>query len=357
MSKQGKRTPKAIEQFVVDAHRNAPRLTYLQVVDRVAETFGEAARLDKSTIGNILQRYGIAGGQAPEAVPVDPLAGLGEGQRASATSKLDSAWPGPLEDQEHANDLREVATELSKQVEIHLEQLVDPPSKLSPGNSNPRIEQRGETLAVLLDVEEIDLFDSLQQHLPGHQIWGLFDRWKTSVLDTHRQLRRLCYWVKDQPDVMAQELRGSPGPNKASDLIDKFCDLVVFTAVDYEDPPWDIENSDIRQRMEREYEVLPVGSDQTLHKLVWNSWDEKMSRVIARSQQEAQLEESRQLHLDLRKRIRHTPGFTAAVLSRKKLDELQAELNVELERIRRRPWFRPSTTCRVCDLEWLAADR
>ncbi|MBM3943370.1 MAG: helix-turn-helix domain-containing protein [SAR202 cluster bacterium] len=79
MAKQGKRTPKAIQDFVIAAKANAPGLTYSQIADRVTEKYGQAASIDRTTVGRILARArsrqsggpgpgeGTAFGQAPPA--------------------------------------------------------------------------------------------------------------------------------------------------------------------------------------------------------------------------------------------------------------------------------------------------
>ena len=67
MGKQGRRTPEAIERFVVETYLNARGLTYRQIADKVEEKFGAGARPDRSTVPNILRRYGVAIGQAPGA--------------------------------------------------------------------------------------------------------------------------------------------------------------------------------------------------------------------------------------------------------------------------------------------------
>lgn len=56
---RGKRKPEPMRQFIKETKRNAPGLTYTQIVDRVEARFGE--RVDKSTVGRILREEGLAG--------------------------------------------------------------------------------------------------------------------------------------------------------------------------------------------------------------------------------------------------------------------------------------------------------
>ena len=58
MDKQGKRTPEPIEGFIIKEKRNAPGLTQPQLAARVAAKFGEAAKVDKTTVARILRRQG-----------------------------------------------------------------------------------------------------------------------------------------------------------------------------------------------------------------------------------------------------------------------------------------------------------
>ena len=55
MGKQGKRTPKLIRAFIIREKRNAQGLTQGQLAARVEANFGEAAKVDKSTVGRILR--------------------------------------------------------------------------------------------------------------------------------------------------------------------------------------------------------------------------------------------------------------------------------------------------------------
>ena len=59
MGIQGKRTPPAIEEFVVNTKQNAPGLTPPNIADRVAEQFGEPNRIDRSSVPRILARAGL----------------------------------------------------------------------------------------------------------------------------------------------------------------------------------------------------------------------------------------------------------------------------------------------------------
>ena len=61
MGKQGKQTPAAIQQFIIRSKTNAPELTYVQIKDKAEAKFGRNAAIDKSTVGRILARAGIAG--------------------------------------------------------------------------------------------------------------------------------------------------------------------------------------------------------------------------------------------------------------------------------------------------------
>ena len=57
---QGKQTAPEIKAFIVETKANAPELSMRLIADRVVSKFGEKAKVDKSTVGKILQRIGAA---------------------------------------------------------------------------------------------------------------------------------------------------------------------------------------------------------------------------------------------------------------------------------------------------------
>ena len=56
MGTKGVPTPEPIKRFIIREKRNAPGLTQRQLVARVEGKFGEAIKIDKSTVGRILRR-------------------------------------------------------------------------------------------------------------------------------------------------------------------------------------------------------------------------------------------------------------------------------------------------------------
>lgn len=66
MAKQGKRTPDVIRSFVIETHENAPDLTQAQIADRVRARYGDAAAIEKSTVGNFLRESRESSNVSPQ---------------------------------------------------------------------------------------------------------------------------------------------------------------------------------------------------------------------------------------------------------------------------------------------------
>lgn len=65
MAKQGQRIPRSVRDFIEETRRNSPTLSYRQIVNMVVGRFGEGARIDQSSVGNILREAGLGGLHRP----------------------------------------------------------------------------------------------------------------------------------------------------------------------------------------------------------------------------------------------------------------------------------------------------
>ena len=71
MGQRGKETPKVIRDFVVRTNQPPTGLSQRQIADRVEKRFGEKSKIDKSTVGRILQKFGLMDTEAGERKPYE----------------------------------------------------------------------------------------------------------------------------------------------------------------------------------------------------------------------------------------------------------------------------------------------
>ncbi len=183
MGKRGRRTPKAVEDCIVEIARVSPSLSQGQIAERVENELGAGARVDKSTVGRILKRAKL--GRAADSGAEDSLLAR------------ESHWPA----------LRQIAEELRAQgnVGVPFAQVLGFPWRSLDYNGGLVISRTGSGNRVSLTSEKSQLFGALKEHLPSHPAWDTLKTWERQVRSLHSALIRLCELVTEEP-----ELRGRP---------------------------------------------------------------------------------------------------------------------------------------------------
>ena len=183
MGKQGRRTPKAVEDRVVEIARVSPSLSQPEISERVESELGIGARVDKSTVGRILKRAKVRRAADPG----------GE----DALLARESHWPA----------LRQTAEELRIQSTegVPFAQVLDFPWRTFDYNGGLDISLTGRRIFVSLTSEESALFGALKEHLPTHPAWHTLKTWERQVRRLHSALTRLCEQVREE-----LEMRGRP---------------------------------------------------------------------------------------------------------------------------------------------------
>ena len=183
MGKRGRRTPKAVEDRIVEIARVSPSLSQADIAKRAESELGMGARVDKSTVGRILKRAKL--GRAADPGGEDALLAR------------ESHWPA----------LRQTAEELRIQCNggVPFAQVLDFPWRTLDYNGGLAISLTGRRVHVSLTSEESALFGALKEHLPTHPAWHTLKTWERQVRRLHSALTRLCEQVREEP-----ELRGRP---------------------------------------------------------------------------------------------------------------------------------------------------
>ena len=146
MGKQGRRTPKAVEDRIVQIARVSPSFSQADIVEVVEAELGIGARVDKSTVGRILKRAKL--GRAADPGGEDAL----------------------LARESHLPALRQTAEELRIQGNggVPFAQVLDFPWRTLDYNGGLAISLTGRRVHVSLTSEESALFGALKEHLPTH---------------------------------------------------------------------------------------------------------------------------------------------------------------------------------------------
>ena len=183
MGIRGRRTPKAVEDRIVEIARVSPSLSQADIAKRAESELGMGARVDKSTVGRILKRAKL--GRAADPGGEDALLAR------------ESHWPA----------LRQTAEELRMQCNggVPFAQVLDFPWRTLDYNGGLAISLTGRRVHVSLTSEESALFGALKEHLPTHPAWHALKTWKRQVRKLRIALIRLCEQVREEP-----ELRGRP---------------------------------------------------------------------------------------------------------------------------------------------------
>ena len=178
---RGKRTPPAIEEFVVKTKQNAPGLTHQNIVDRVVEQFGESNRIDQSSVPRILARAGL---QQPSP----------DGATGNQSWDRKGYYQGSGQelDREHRQTLMAPLLTLKElqPLGIHDYDLAIWHSR--PDESNwPVAKGRvwrtsGSKLEVRLDIEATLEYRYLRQHLPADPLWSSLEAWKKAMVEDLR---------------------------------------------------------------------------------------------------------------------------------------------------------------------------
>jgi hypothetical protein len=249
-----------------------------------------------------------------------PVRGRWEKEEDSYQAERSGHWPG----------LRQVAQELTNQLEVPLLQLLGFPWQTSPeSNGALMVEIRGEDLKLELEVERHPLFHALQEHLPQNQVWIYLQQWKSAVGYLTQGLHSLCRWVKEQSEVpgeryiTVEQLR-----QESLGLTDYFVKLVVLEVA---------ERLCGLPRAKFEFEVTEArGQDRWLLKRVRNSssWAE-----CAASNQREEIEDLQKVYASLMERLLGNPEVKGVVEGWSKVVEVRKCLEKELERIQHRARF------------------
>ena len=184
MGKQGRRTPKAVEDRIVQIARVSPSLSQGQIAERVENELGAGARVDKSTVGRILKRAKL--GRAADSGAEDSLLAR------------ESHWPA----------LRQIAQELRAQGNggVPFAQVLGFPWRSLDYNGGLVISRTGSGNRVSLTSEKSQLFGALKEHLPSHQAWNSLYSWRRQSRALHDALLRACELVKEEPELKRRPL-------------------------------------------------------------------------------------------------------------------------------------------------------
>lgn len=214
MGKRGVRISNPIRCFIIEILRDTPDLSDRRIADKVEEKFGEENKVDKSTVNRLRRKENI-GRDKMRIVLEDP-----------EQAERSGHWPG----------LRLTANALAEQFQrwhprgrfVGLGSLTisahDPPFPLD-------LEPEG--IAASLSTAQSPLFRSLKEHLPGSPVWEMWEQWKVRNGESLQRVRKLCSWVKKQPELSgrrwlsAQEFRdGNRG------LDEQFAQVTVMLALE-----------------------------------------------------------------------------------------------------------------------------
>lgn len=213
MGTPGKRISPTIEAFVVNTKRNAPGLTYPNIADRVVERFGEASRIDRSSVQRILARAGIQG---------RTMAGVAGNLRGIGNESMNYQGSSGQPDPEHRRTLLAPLLDL-KEVQpmgMHDYDLAiwHSRSNLSswPLAKGQVCRSPSRTLEVRLDIESRMEYRYLRQHLPDDLIWSALEAFRQMM--AHDIAARLTLLEKVTALVERPEAEGGTGLTVIPDL-------------------------------------------------------------------------------------------------------------------------------------------
>ena len=182
-SRRGRRTPKDVEDYIVNIYREDPSLSQPEIAERVETELGVDSRVDKSTVGRILRRANV------ERVAAS-------GHEVPLLAR-DAHWPA----------LRQTAEDLRVQVNggIPFAQVLGFPWRTVDYNGGLVISGTG-SVRLSLTSEESQLFGGLQEHLPSHKAWSSLSSWRRQGRALHDALHWALEQVMEDPELKGHSL-------------------------------------------------------------------------------------------------------------------------------------------------------
>ena len=325
----GKRTPPAIEEFVVKTKQNAPGLTHQDIADRVVERFGEASRIDRSSVPRILARAGLRGGTTSGTTVIQTASFSGSAEQLSPDHRPTLLAP--------LLELKAVQPLGMRDYDLAIWH-GRPKESCWPLVKGQVCRSPSGTLEVSLDIESRLEYRYLRQHLPHDQIWSALESFKRAMaVDIEARLVLLHQITKL---VERPEAEGGTGLSVVPDL-DFGTEKEVVSA----------------------YYVFTI-HDQVLSRCLGLNHAAKERREFSRQApnltrlgsytvisgpDEKRHEELVELLLKAQKEWTRLPEAGAAAEAYRRAEAAAAEVRQQVDRLRLAVGFPPGSRCDGCD--------
>lgn len=296
---QGRRTPKAVEDHIVNIARVNPSLNQREITERVEAEL--AFRVDKSTVGRVLKRASV--GRAADS-----------GHEVPLLARV-SHWPA----------LGQAAEELRVQVNggLPFAHLLGFPWRALDYNGGLVISRTGSGVRVSLTSEKSQLFGALKEHLPSHQAWNSLYSWRRQGRALHDALLGACELVREEPKLKRRPLITREDiENGAEGLTDFFPRSIVLERV---------EQTCGVGPGRHEFEVIaPSKARRTV--LRWTRYSSSYVDLAA-SVDSGDLERLEKMHREIGERLLRTPEIATLEQAYRGLEKTTKALDSHLERI------------------------